>query len=532
MADSDIYSLADPVGFWLDETHPEEIASLEVRNESDSGTPQELLALDCEHGVIRHASFIQTWMLGLYITSDNLETLLHSFPTQVKAQKFAREFFKSMKTSWRVSAETLEALETTWASEGRQREALYEPQLMFYVKFTLCAYFTPFWDQVRELSYLAIAEDAIDLLLTHANFTNKVSIQRQQHPVVRLEALESFWKRVQNTSVLDNLAAAMSRVSLSGAAIRAEEKIPPELIVQDNQKLNLVFHPDKRAPGRRLVHSIYNMHKIGRREPAEPFLRTSKQHDKQDFKENTPALWPKQKDALVSSGEFFLLNDSWCPPETSLYIVTESYQIPDRWTAWQVVQEELSTGCVYYVKTMDTSRKEYNNDPIGMSIAREPSERRTDSRLGSDGKWLQHLTNIAKKTLSLPISSPICVPIDNTGIDPGNSPHPGRSQEPSEMAGLVVEPSPATHLSKAELEGGFIDLSTRGRSKAEQKSPSRKRPWNDVSNLTEDHAAGSGPALERPGPLFESDYVSEEVLQALLEVNHFGDSSKQSRLEL
>jgi hypothetical protein len=108
--DSDIMSVMNEVRSSLNQPQYEDDSVLEVRNEQESGIPQSLLALDSEHGVIRHASFIQSLLLGLYITRDNLESLFQSFSTTLKAQKFAREVLKAMKVCWRTTADTIDAI--------------------------------------------------------------------------------------------------------------------------------------------------------------------------------------------------------------------------------------------------------------------------------------------------------------------------------------------------------------------------------------------------------------------------------------
>ena len=125
--DSDIFSVADQVRTWLNKPRSREESAAEARIEQDNGVPQSLPALDSECGWIRHASIIQTLLLGLYITKDSLESLLQSFPTPPKAEKFARDVLQAMEKSSRTNADVLDALEIRWTGNCRPREESNNP---------------------------------------------------------------------------------------------------------------------------------------------------------------------------------------------------------------------------------------------------------------------------------------------------------------------------------------------------------------------------------------------------------------------
>lgn len=125
--DSDIFSVTDQVGTWLNKPRSGEESAAEARIEQDNGVPQSLPALDSECGWIRHASIIQTFLLGLYITKDSLESLLQSFPTPLKAEKFAQDVLQAMEKSSRTNADVLDALEIRWAGNCRPREKSNNP---------------------------------------------------------------------------------------------------------------------------------------------------------------------------------------------------------------------------------------------------------------------------------------------------------------------------------------------------------------------------------------------------------------------
>jgi hypothetical protein len=518
--DSDIMSAMNEARSSLNQPQYEDDSVLEIRNEQDSGIPQSLLALDSEHGVIRHASFVQSLLLGLYITRENLESLLQSFSTASKAQKFARDVLKAMKTCWRTTADTLDAIETRWAGHQRRPEESLDPQMMFYVAFALAAYMSPLWDQIREFSYLAISEDAIDPLLRHADFSLTMKILPQEYPNVGLQALESFCDRVQSASITDNLYAAMSGASLAGKT--ADQDYPREWTVQEVTGSIPGFIPDDDGQTRRLVSTIYSLHKIGRKEPSEPFLRISKRHDKQSEAVSSSFVWSAPKTSPEASpeatprfGDGVLLTCSssgaangkvsvWC-----YCIINGHSEMSDAWNILQIMQKATSEGWKYLITCRDLkpelprSQHNYNNTIIK---SRASLYCQIIFR-----KWLGHLTDIAKRTTSPRISSPVQMPQAF-----------GAAHDTSRYAtSSVAVTSKDTTEPASPSSAGVGPVHATG---------SRKR-HSDVIVISEDDDVESRPS-KRQERTFDSDYLPDEVLQELLNEQHFGEPSSRHEPEL
>lgn len=513
--DSDIFSSMDAaqqIDVWLSKSQPDDDPLLQVRNEQDSGIPQSFLALDSEYGVIRHASFIQNLLVGLYITSDDLESLLLSFPTAGKAQNFAREVVKAMKECWRAKADTLDALEVKWTGKRRHCEEFSESETTFYLAVELTAYMSPLWDQVREFAYVAVAEDAVDLLSTQAGLSEPVNIRPEDHPIIGEQALESYCDRVQNVSIMDNLLAAMSSASLNGKA--SHEDYPPVSTLEKTSRLTLGFKPDVTGHIRRMVSTIYSSHKIGRREPSEPFLRVSKRHDQQSREANVPTVWPQSGRTPPEGGDGVLLLHSSADdlkakvPKWCYYIVNGPVEISDGWRVLQTVDETFRNRPKYYVRCRDVTVE---------SVRTHNDYTRAAVNLGDVGwyhqedflKWLNYLVEIARKTTSPRISSPVQVPQAYPGdLDPSRSLTP-MDANPKDVA----RPAPASPV----------------RPGPSQASGSGKRQ-SDVIIIDDDDDAQPGPS-KRQKRTFQSDCITDAEYQQLLEDNYFGEASRSNEPE-
>jgi hypothetical protein len=510
--DSDIFSMVDQdrqVQSWINQSQSDNDPVLEIRNEQDSGIPQSLLALDSEHGVIRHASSIQSRLFGLYITSNSLESLLLSFQTPAKAQKFTREVLKAMKQCWRANADTLEALEVKWTGNYREREESYDSEKTFYVAFALTAYMSPLWDQVREFSYLAVAEDAVDLLLGQADFVKAINILPQEHPIVGLQSLEDFCDNMRSASIVENLCATMSSASLAGKA--TNETYLPRWTVEKTSGLTLGFKPDEEGQIRRIVSTIYTLHIIGRREPSEPFLRISKRNDRQSQEAISPNVWPLREAAPTFKDGVALIGAHASSakvkvPEWCYYIVDGPFELSDVWNIIRIVQEALDNRFIFEVAFRDAKPEpiRWPQDKYTRAVVPMSHIYRHDFT-----KWLDHLTDLAKKATSPRISSPVQVMQDYPDIDSTSRPATPRADEAQDDT-TGSSPTTSVGLGPAQATG------------------LRKRHSDAI-----DEADGVDPQpSKRQETTFDSDYLTDEVLQQLLDGKHFGEASTSDEPEL
>jgi hypothetical protein len=519
--DSDIFSVADQVRTWLNEPRSREESAVEAGIEQDNEAPQSLLALDSEYGWIRHASIIQTLLLGLYITKDSLEDLLQSFPTPLNAEMFARDVLQAMKKSSRTNADALDALEVKWTGNYRPREESGEPQAIFYVTFALTAYMSPLWDQVRELSYLAVAEDAVGPLLGHANLAQAFRILPEEHPVIEQRVIESFCERVQSASLIDNLHATICCASLTGNT--TADFIVPEWEVRSILGAGFTFNSDNAGRIHNIVAKVYSLVKIGRREPSEPFLRISKRHDKQTQEAASSFRWTlSQYQPTFGDGVVLIdFSANASRPKIPIYcfhIVNGPSDVLDTWSVVEMLQKALGEGSIYQVRRRDlkpatTRSPRWHNFEV--SKLDEGRHYRVECQ-----KWLAHLTHIAERTTQPRISSAVQAYEDVTNMSQPSILPIGEAQvDTSQRSTSTTRPDTDTSSDVNEEVQILFTRTLRPESNRIQGDSSRKRQ-SDFFDETYDVEAGPSKC---PKTSFDSDYLTDEALQQLIEDKYFGE---------
>ena len=274
--DSDVFSSINAVGTWINKIQsvapPDAMETSEIEDILDIIRP--LRGLDSAKGVFRHASFADSEFLGIHITGDNASTLLLLADTPRKARDFARKLLNAVsnRRSIRLTEETLNELEDIWTGGTSHFANLVVPATDFVVRLLLKRSLSDDWNQVRELSYLAVSQEGLDVLKTRAELrrpfqeTGSVCAQQDVKDIVR-----------RHLSVLatSGLRAAIARESLSLEVERT-------LSAHDGMiSEHLVLTKGKKDQAHGLIHGIYRKFKVGMREPVESFIRKSTRIDEQ-----------------------------------------------------------------------------------------------------------------------------------------------------------------------------------------------------------------------------------------------------------
>jgi len=302
--DSDIFSTNRPApssigsqlgfeDFGIDDGESEEL--------SDELRPMRLL--DSPQGVLRDAALVEYKFLSFTITGDNTRTILQSFlPAQ--ATKFARGVL-----SWLgfrgglmvVDTETLDYLENMWTGELRQTKPL-AAQKSFHTRVNFKTWLTNEWVIVKELSCLAISNDAIDVLMESANRMRRPCLDSH---VATKDHLIDLFQPFKKCSPDHNLRAAAMRLALSSYAIltviqdrfrrkgrqnadwlAVKQRHIDKMMEAESPNLFMLLEEVKGDPTHLLVDEIYRKHKIGRREPTESYIRISVSIDSQTLDES------------------------------------------------------------------------------------------------------------------------------------------------------------------------------------------------------------------------------------------------------
>lgn len=279
--DSDILSLDNPVGRWINKTQtviPQNaIDTSEFEDTLDLVRP--LRGLDSTKGVFRDASFAESEFLGIHITGDNANTLLMVADTPTKARDFARKLLRALlnQRSILLTEETLNELEDIWTGGASHFDHTMMPATEFVVRLLLKKSLSDDWNQVRELSYLAASQEGLEVLKTRAELkrpcqeTGSACAQQDVKDIVRSHL---------SVPAIRGLRAAIAREALFLEVERTNSYHDGMVSKQ------LILTKGKKDQAHGLIHKIYRKHKVGMREPAESFIRRSTRNDEQTLEPN------------------------------------------------------------------------------------------------------------------------------------------------------------------------------------------------------------------------------------------------------
>ena len=283
----------------------------------------ELRRFDSPHGVIRNANIVRARFLALYITRDNIDSVLRSLDTEEKAQRTARDLLRLLRESWRVTSDTLDGLEFMWTGQQQESSDLYGVEQKFCAVFNVAAYISPSWEQVFELSFVAIAEDALPDLKERAGSIRGTSAFPSELPFVSQNLLTGYLRFARQGSIRSTLRAAIARSCLSSRLARQKNNADAFFLVSEEvvekgirYRQDVAMLPNREAKAREMVVSFYNRNKIGMREPKESYLRLSETYENRsvDFL-GTKSIRPQKGLQINEGGKAILVlskqSSSW-----------------------------------------------------------------------------------------------------------------------------------------------------------------------------------------------------------------------------
>ena len=222
--------------------------------------------LDSPNGVVRHASFTESRFCALFITRDNVQTLLQSTDPRV-VQRLARRMLAHLTLNvLSVDIDTLDSLEEQWTGTARCSRSFSLIHTKFFVVATLATYLTRSWHQLRELSIIAVAEDAFELIVEASKLVSgKRRAQRPvAHPVDKPDLTETI-SHLQEIKPDHSLLAAIRRTIVR--------------LCPSDQAGKLKMNRDD-GDLRGIVQYVYSSFKRGVSEPSESFLRVSSRYER------------------------------------------------------------------------------------------------------------------------------------------------------------------------------------------------------------------------------------------------------------
>jgi hypothetical protein len=279
--DTDIYSLRCNVNPWI-EGQDSALASMEEpeiieisRHNFGESFDNHWKQIQMPLGIVHSARNIESRFRALYISRDNLGTLLQSFNDPADEIEFIQNLLAIAPV--RLEAEdVVNSIEDIWT--GNLRTAPPRPaggkKNEVYAQLRFSYFIDSSWGLVRELTLLAIQEDVVDNLRKISNCTKQYPAH---HPTCHWpkNRLLAALQTVLRSNFQDDFKDCLQRRTFALTSL-----IRPPRIRRSGPKNHSVLNPDwaETSPSSRayrIVHAIYVMHCVGRRPPSEPFLRIS-----------------------------------------------------------------------------------------------------------------------------------------------------------------------------------------------------------------------------------------------------------------
>jgi hypothetical protein len=279
--DTDIYSLRYNVNPWIEDqdsalTRTEEPEIIEIsRHNFGESFDNHWKQIQMPLGIVHSARNIESRFRALYITRDNFRTLLQSFNDPADEIKFIRNLL-AIPLAHLEAEDIVNSIEDIWT--GNLRTTLLRPagseKKKVYAQLRFSYFTDTSWGLVRELALLAIQEDVVDNLRAISNWT-------EQYPP---ESHMCHWPKNWLLAALQTVLRSNFQDDFKDCLQRRKfaliGKNQPPVFGSHHPHNHSVLSPDwgQDSPSSRsynIVHAIYEMHRVGRRTPSEPFLRVS-----------------------------------------------------------------------------------------------------------------------------------------------------------------------------------------------------------------------------------------------------------------
>jgi hypothetical protein len=279
--DTDIYSLRCDVNPWI-EGQDSALASMEEpeiieisRHNFGESFDNHWKQIQMPLGIVHSARNIESRFRALYISRDNLGTLLQSFNDPADEIEFVRNLLAIAPVCLEAE-DVVNSIEDIWTGNLRStppRPAGSEKKKV-YAQLRFSYFIDSSWGLVRELTLLAIQEDVVDNLRKISNCTEQYP---QHHPTCHWPKNRLFaaLQTVLRSNIQDDFKDCLQRRTFALTNWNESPGFGPH-----HPKNHSVLSPDWAKDGASsraycIVHLIYGMHCVGRRTPSEPFLRIS-----------------------------------------------------------------------------------------------------------------------------------------------------------------------------------------------------------------------------------------------------------------
>ncbi|KAF1957856.1 hypothetical protein CC80DRAFT_546912 [Byssothecium circinans] len=252
-------------------------------------------------GIARDATRIQSRLRGVVITCANVNAIASTFRGADEANRFFESVLSSLSCHC-IALEDQNALniiEEAWTGHARGSShkshakrtflnySLGNPpkKIAIYAHVRMSYYIDAMWEQVRELTYLAITSDARDLLIERIGVVETPS--ETSEPLASSSEVISALDRLRKSSVRDDFRASLKR----GTYTMTAEEWPGASIAMDRRGIShnmgdfkITISEDKDPQGtgvqvQDLITTCFDNYRFQNQDLFEPYLRSSTRTD-------------------------------------------------------------------------------------------------------------------------------------------------------------------------------------------------------------------------------------------------------------
>jgi hypothetical protein len=312
-------------------------------------------------GVVRDASVVESQVLAFHVTEANVEDFWFSL-TALDAPNFVvRTMMQYLESSLRVTGDTLSCIQARWTSTDQTTSDTATDEI-FYVKMVIFFHVKDDWNLVQQLTYLAISEDALLLLLSRANLPGSspeiFKAQIRAIPDLEKARVEPFIMTIKRQSIVSNLTAAVGMLCLTSSYSRTRGRIPQKWLLKRSKNLFAGFMLDSSPLILELVHGLYDAHRMLWRGPTGSHLYFSQNRTSQPIHDTEPCMWPRLELLRMDQSGCALVDGLYLSGDGArycLYIISKydfgGYQTP------QAVKGLSEWGLYYSALQLDPSRR-------------------------------------------------------------------------------------------------------------------------------------------------------------------------------
>lgn len=200
-------------------------------------------------GVVRDASNIETRFLSLHITEANVDELWGSLPAHLRetATTFVDTLRPSLDSSWRVTRKTLFSIQAAWTGDVNAPEFAggintdIASDEIFFTNIVILFHMTDDWTLVRQLTYLAISEGALQVLLSRHSPPGLLRDLEARTPIVDRSSIELFIMSIRRQTIASSLTAAVSMLCISSSCTRGPGRIPGKWLLSKAKNIYAGF---------------------------------------------------------------------------------------------------------------------------------------------------------------------------------------------------------------------------------------------------------------------------------------------------